>query len=72
MKKLEEVQKVDTVKERDFFPKNVWIWGDQNPYSEAVNVLEDLVIEFVMEMTHKAMSFGRQGRVQVEDTVFLI
>uniref|UniRef100_A0A8D0I6A9 TATA-box binding protein associated factor 13 n=2 Tax=Sus scrofa TaxID=9823 RepID=A0A8D0I6A9_PIG len=44
VKKLEEVPKVDRVKERDFFLKN----------------------------THKAMSIGRQGRVQVEDIVFLI
>uniref|UniRef100_A0A3P9HZR8 Transcription initiation factor TFIID subunit 13 n=1 Tax=Oryzias latipes TaxID=8090 RepID=A0A3P9HZR8_ORYLA len=45
---------------------------DQNPYTESVDILEDLVIEFITEMTHKAMSFGRQGRVQVEDIVFLI
>lgn len=45
---------------------------DQNPYTESVDILEDLVIEFITEMTHKAMSIGRQGRVQVEDIVFLI
>ena len=45
---------------------------DQNPYAESVDILEDLVIEFITEMTHKAMSIGRQGRVQVEDIVFLI
>uniref|UniRef100_A0A8C6QSM7 Transcription initiation factor TFIID subunit 13 n=1 Tax=Nannospalax galili TaxID=1026970 RepID=A0A8C6QSM7_NANGA len=40
---------------------------DQNPYTESVDILEDLVIEFITEMTHKAMSIGRQGPVQVED-----
>ncbi|OCT91382.1 hypothetical protein XELAEV_18014434mg [Xenopus laevis] len=45
---------------------------DQNPYTESVDILEDLVIEFITEMIHKAMSIGRQGRVQVEDIVFLI
>ncbi|XP_078416091.1 transcription initiation factor TFIID subunit 13 isoform X1 [Cetorhinus maximus] len=45
---------------------------DQNPYTESVDILEDLVIEFITEMTHKAMSIGRPGRVQVEDIVFLI
>ncbi|XP_069862287.1 transcription initiation factor TFIID subunit 13 isoform X3 [Dipodomys merriami] len=81
MKKLEEVQKVDRVKERGFFQKNCsftvrcMMYGfgdDQNPYTESVDILEDLVIEFITEMTHKAMSIGRQGRVQVEDIVFLI
>ncbi|XP_048201626.1 transcription initiation factor TFIID subunit 13-like [Perognathus longimembris pacificus] len=45
---------------------------DQNPYTESVDILEDLVIEFITEMTHKALSIGRQGQVQVEDIVFLI
>ncbi|KAG3293969.1 transcription initiation factor TFIID subunit 13 [Ictidomys tridecemlineatus] len=45
---------------------------DQNPYTESVDILEDLVIEFIPEMTHKSMSVGRQGGVQVKDTVFLI
>ena len=45
---------------------------DQNPYTESVDIPEDLVIEFITEMTHKAMSVGRQGWVQVEDIVFLI
>uniref|UniRef100_A0A8C6CCH2 Transcription initiation factor TFIID subunit 13 n=1 Tax=Monodon monoceros TaxID=40151 RepID=A0A8C6CCH2_MONMO len=69
--------KVDRVKERDFFSKALqcMMYGfgdDHNPYTESVDILEDLIIEFITEMTHKAMSIGRQGRVQVEDIVFLI
>ena len=45
---------------------------DQNPYTESVDLLEDLVIEFITEMTHKGMEIGRTGRVQVEDIVFLV
>jgi len=45
---------------------------DQNPYTETVDIIEDLVIEFITEMTHKAMEIGRTGRVQVEDIVFLV
>nr|CAD7459873.1 unnamed protein product [Timema tahoe] len=45
---------------------------DQNPYTESVDLIEDLVIEFITEMTHKAMEIGRTGRVQVEDIVFLV
>ncbi|XP_059780295.1 transcription initiation factor TFIID subunit 13-like [Balaenoptera ricei] len=64
-------------KRKRLFSKELWcmMYGfgdDQNPYTESVDILEDLVIEFITEMTHKAMSIGRQGRVQVEDIVFLI
>nr|CAG4641370.1 EOG090X0JQT [Eulimnadia texana] len=45
---------------------------DRNPYTESVDFLEDLVIEFITETTHKAMDTGRTGRVQVEDIVFLV
>jgi len=45
---------------------------DKNPYTETVDFLEDLVLEFITEMTHKAMDIGRQGRVQVEDIIFLV
>ncbi|CAH0385373.1 unnamed protein product [Bemisia tabaci] len=45
---------------------------DQNPYTESVDLLEDLVIEYITEITHKAMEIGRTGRVQVEDIVFLV
>ncbi|XP_067131991.1 transcription initiation factor TFIID subunit 13 [Centruroides vittatus] len=45
---------------------------DQNPYTESVDILEDLVIEFITVMTHRAMEIGRIGRVQVEDIVFLV
>ncbi|XP_066153245.1 transcription initiation factor TFIID subunit 13 [Euwallacea fornicatus] len=45
---------------------------DQNPYTESVDIIEDLVIEFITEMTQRAMEIGRTGRVQVEDIVFLV
>ncbi|KAL5010430.1 hypothetical protein ScPMuIL_012735 [Solemya velum] len=45
---------------------------DQNPYTETVDLLEDLVIEYITEMTKKAMEVGRQGRLTVEDVIFLI
>ncbi|XP_044743369.1 transcription initiation factor TFIID subunit 13 [Chrysoperla carnea] len=45
---------------------------DQNPYTESVDLIEDLVIEFITDMTHRAMEIGRTGRVQVEDIVFLV
>ncbi|XP_052088669.1 transcription initiation factor TFIID subunit 13-like [Mytilus californianus] len=45
---------------------------DRNPYTESVDILEDLVIEFLTEMTKKAMEVGRTGRISVEDIIFLI
>lgn len=38
---------------------------DKNPYTETVDFLEDVVIQFIIDMTHKAMEIGRPGRVQV-------
>ena len=45
---------------------------DRNPYTESVDILEDLVIEYLTEMTKKAMEVGRPGRINVEDMIFLI
>lgn len=45
---------------------------DRNPYTESVDILEDAVIDFLVDMTQKAMEMGRTGRVQVEDIVFLV
>merc|ERR1711884_416963 len=45
---------------------------DQNPYTESVDLLEDLVIEFITQMTQRAMEVGRSGRVQVEDMLYLV
>ncbi|UYV81847.1 TAF13 [Cordylochernes scorpioides] len=57
------------------FPVRCMMYGfgdDQNPYTETVDQIEDLVIEFITNMVHRAMEIGRQGRVQVEDIVFLV
>ena len=45
---------------------------DKNPYTETVDFLEDLVMEFISEMTRKGLEVGRQGRISVEDIIFLI
>ena len=42
------------------------------PYAETVDMLEDLLIEFITETTHKCMEIGRTGRIQVEDIIFLV
>lgn len=45
---------------------------DPNPYSETVDLVEDLVMDFVTEMTMKAMEVGKSGKVHVNDIIFLI
>ncbi|XP_076807961.1 transcription initiation factor TFIID subunit 13-like [Clavelina lepadiformis] len=66
----------DDKKKRLFFKEiRCMMYGfgdDQNPYTESVELLEELVIEFITEIAHKASQNGRQGRVQVEDIVYLV
>ena len=45
---------------------------DQNPYTESVDLLEDLVIQFIHEIALRAMDIGRPGRVSVEDVMHLV
>ena len=45
---------------------------DQNPYTESVDMLEDLVISYITEVICKAMDVGKSGRVQVEDVMYLV
>jgi len=48
-------------------------FGDEQvPFTESVDLLEDLVVEYITEMTLKAMEVGKRGKVHVEDIVFLI
>jgi len=44
---------------------------DQNPYTESVDLLEDLVIHYITEMTSAAMDVGKTGRVTAEDIMHL-
>ena len=45
---------------------------DVNPYSESVDLVEELVVQFITEMTVKAMEVGKSGRVHVNDIIFII
>ncbi len=45
---------------------------DPNPYDETVDLIEEMVIRFITEMTQRAMEVGKSGRVQVNDIVFII
>lgn len=45
---------------------------DQNPYTETVDMIEDLVIYYITETICKAMEVGKSGRVQVEDIMHMV
>lgn len=45
---------------------------DVNPYTETVDMLEDLVIHFIGDTALRALEVGRSGRVTVEDVMYLV
>ena len=45
---------------------------DPNPYTETVDLVEDLVVEFITEMTVRAMEVGKSGKVHVNDIMFVL
>ncbi|CAG2107615.1 unnamed protein product, partial [Medioppia subpectinata] len=45
---------------------------DHNPYTETVDMFEDLVIQFITDIALRAMEMGRPGRVAVEDIMHLV
>ena len=53
------------------YSRDVSIWLCLNTL-ETAELVEDLAIDFVTEMTLKAMDVGKKGKVQVEDITFLI
>ncbi|CAH8283644.1 unnamed protein product [Eruca vesicaria subsp. sativa] len=49
-------------------------FGDeQNPLPEIVALVEDIVVEYVTDLTHKAQEIGsKRGRLLVDDFLYLI
>jgi transcription initiation factor TFIID subunit 13 len=45
---------------------------DQNPFTESVDLLEDLVIEFITEVTHKASEIGKTGENKLKKLLFVL
>nr|GMC88212.1 transcription initiation factor TFIID subunit 13 [Ipomoea batatas] len=46
---------------------------DHNPLPETVALVEDIVVEYVTDMVHKAQDFAtKRGRRMTEDFLFLI
>ncbi|XP_065860401.1 transcription initiation factor TFIID subunit 13 [Euphorbia lathyris] len=46
---------------------------DPNPLPESVALVEDIVVEYVTDMAHKAQDIGsKRGKLLVEDFLYLI
>ncbi|CAF3197591.1 unnamed protein product [Rotaria sp. Silwood2] len=47
---------------------------DPQPYAESVELLEDLVLQYITDMTLKAAEIGsnKQGRIVVNDILYLL
>ncbi|KAE8707633.1 Transcription initiation factor TFIID subunit 13 [Hibiscus syriacus] len=46
---------------------------DANPFPETVTLVEDIVVEYVTDLAHKAQDIGsKRGKLSVEDFLYLI
>ncbi|TYH11505.1 hypothetical protein ES288_A07G263400v1 [Gossypium darwinii] len=46
---------------------------DPNPLPETVTLVEEIVVEYVTDLAHKAQDIGsKRGKLSVEDFLFLI
>ncbi|KAJ7977638.1 Transcription initiation factor TFIID subunit 13 [Quillaja saponaria] len=46
---------------------------DPNPLPESVALVEDIVVEYVIDLVHKAQDIGsKRGKLSVEDFLYLI
>ena len=45
---------------------------DMNPYTETVELLEDLVLRYITDTTRKALEVGKSGKITVEDIMYLV
>ena len=45
---------------------------DSTPYEETVDLIEELAVDFISEMTLKAMEVGKSGKISEKDIEFLV
>lgn len=45
---------------------------DRNPYTESVELVEDLVLKYITDTTLKALEVGKTGKITVEDIMHLL
>lgn len=47
-------------------------FGDENPYAETVDMVEDLVLKFIGDISLRALNVGAQDRISTEDLMFVL
>lgn len=45
---------------------------DLNPYTETVDMIEDLVLKFINDIAIRALNFGSTDRISIEDLLFIL
>lgn len=45
---------------------------DLNPYTESVDMIEDLVLQFITDVTMKALNFGANDRISIDDLLYIL
>ena len=48
-------------------------FGDEPcPYTQSVALIEEIVLNYIYEVTHQAMNMGKKGKITVEDILHII
>ena len=45
---------------------------DRNPYTESVDMIEDLVLQFISDIAIQAFNFGANERISIEDLSYIL
>ena len=45
---------------------------DLNPYTESVDMIEDLVLQFISDIAIRALNFGANDRISIEDLMYIL
>ncbi|EUB57770.1 Transcription initiation factor TFIID subunit 13 [Echinococcus granulosus] len=48
-------------------------FGDvENPLPETVAMVEEIAVQYILDMTRRSMEIGRVGKITVEDIAYLV
>ncbi|VDD76472.1 unnamed protein product [Mesocestoides corti] len=51
----------------------LYAFGDvENPLPETVALVEEIAVQYLLDMTRRALEMGRLGKITVEDIAYLV